>query len=43
VDAAVAATERVVIGSGVRQSKLTLPGIALASLPGAVVLSSLGR
>lgn len=43
VDAAVAATERVVIGSGVRQSKLTLPGSALASLPGAVVLPSLGR
>lgn len=43
VDAAVAATERVIIGSGVRRSKLTLPGIALASLPGAVVLDSLGR
>jgi prolyl-tRNA editing enzyme YbaK/EbsC (Cys-tRNA(Pro) deacylase) len=43
VDAAVAATERVVIGSGIRRSKLTLPGSALASLPGAVVLSSLGR
>ncbi len=43
VDAAVAATERVVIGSGIRRSKLTLPGAALASLPGAVVLESLGR
>ncbi len=43
VDAAVAATGRVVIGSGVRRSKLTLPGAALASLPGAVVLASLGR
>jgi prolyl-tRNA editing enzyme YbaK/EbsC (Cys-tRNA(Pro) deacylase) len=43
VDAAVAATERVVIGSGIRRSKLTLPGSALASLPGAVVLPSLGR
>ena len=43
VDAAVAATDRVVIGSGVRRSKLTLPGIALASLPGAIVLPSLGR
>jgi prolyl-tRNA editing enzyme YbaK/EbsC (Cys-tRNA(Pro) deacylase) len=43
VDAAVAATERVVIGSGIRRSKLTLPGAALASLPGAVVLASLGR
>jgi hypothetical protein len=39
----VAQTERVVIGSGVRRSKLTLPGAALASLPGAVVLESLGR
>ncbi|HUA43383.1 MAG TPA: YbaK/EbsC family protein [Streptosporangiaceae bacterium] len=43
VDAVVAATERVVIGSGIRRSKLTLPGAALASLPGAVVLASLGR
>jgi prolyl-tRNA editing enzyme YbaK/EbsC (Cys-tRNA(Pro) deacylase) len=43
VDAAVAQTNRVVIGSGVRRSKLTLPGAALASLPGAVVLDSLGR
>jgi prolyl-tRNA editing enzyme YbaK/EbsC (Cys-tRNA(Pro) deacylase) len=43
VDAAVAQTDRVVIGSGVRRSKLTLPGAALASLPGAVVLESLGR
>ncbi len=43
VDAAVASTARVVIGSGVRRSKLTLPGAALASLPGAVVLAGLGR
>jgi prolyl-tRNA editing enzyme YbaK/EbsC (Cys-tRNA(Pro) deacylase) len=43
VDAAVAQAGRVVIGSGVRRSKLTLPGAALASLPGAVVLESLGR
>jgi prolyl-tRNA editing enzyme YbaK/EbsC (Cys-tRNA(Pro) deacylase) len=43
VDEAVAATPRVVIGSGVRRSKLTLPGAALASLPGAVVLQGLGR
>jgi prolyl-tRNA editing enzyme YbaK/EbsC (Cys-tRNA(Pro) deacylase) len=42
VDAAVAATPRVVIGSGIRRSKLTLPGAMLASLPGAVVLTSLG-
>jgi prolyl-tRNA editing enzyme YbaK/EbsC (Cys-tRNA(Pro) deacylase) len=43
VDEAVASTYRVVIGSGVRRSKLTLPGGVLANLPGAVVLSSLGR
>lgn len=43
VDAAVAQSERVVIGSGVRRSKLTLPGAALASLPGAIVLAGLGR
>jgi prolyl-tRNA editing enzyme YbaK/EbsC (Cys-tRNA(Pro) deacylase) len=43
VDAVVAMTDRVIIGSGVRRSKLTLPGAALASLPGAVVLESLGR
>jgi len=43
VDAAVAAAPRVVIGSGIRRSKLTLPGAALASLPGALVLASLGR
>jgi prolyl-tRNA editing enzyme YbaK/EbsC (Cys-tRNA(Pro) deacylase) len=43
VDEAVAAQPRVVIGSGVRRSKLTLPGAALARLPGAVVLPGLGR
>jgi prolyl-tRNA editing enzyme YbaK/EbsC (Cys-tRNA(Pro) deacylase) len=43
VDEAVAATDRVVIGSGVRRSKLTLSGAAVASLPGAVVLAGLGR
>ncbi len=43
VDQAVAAQPRVVIGSGVRRSKLTLPGAALARLPGAVVLPGLGR
>jgi prolyl-tRNA editing enzyme YbaK/EbsC (Cys-tRNA(Pro) deacylase) len=43
VDAAVAAAPRVVIGSGVRRSKLTLPGSALARLPGAVVIDGLGR
>ncbi|MBO0836955.1 MAG: YbaK/EbsC family protein, partial [Actinobacteria bacterium] len=33
VDKAVAESDRVVIGSGIRGSKLTLPGAALASLP----------
>lgn len=43
VDEAVAAQPRVIIGSGVRRSKLTLPGTALARLPGAVVVPGLGR
>jgi prolyl-tRNA editing enzyme YbaK/EbsC (Cys-tRNA(Pro) deacylase) len=43
IDAAVAAAPRVVIGSGVRRSKLTLPGAVLAALPGAEVLDGLGR
>ena len=38
VDAAVLAAGPVVIGSGVRGSKLELPGEALADLPGALVL-----
>ena len=41
VDAAVAATPLVVIGSGVRRSKLVLPGATLAALPGAVVIEGL--
>jgi prolyl-tRNA editing enzyme YbaK/EbsC (Cys-tRNA(Pro) deacylase) len=43
IDAAVAAADRVVIGSGVRRSKISLPGAALAGLPNAVVLTGLGR
>jgi prolyl-tRNA editing enzyme YbaK/EbsC (Cys-tRNA(Pro) deacylase) len=43
VDAAVAAAERVVIGSGVRRSKLVLPGAALGRLPGARVIEGLAR
>jgi len=43
VDAAVAASGRVIIGSGVRRSKLTLPGDALGQLPGATVLTGLAR
>jgi prolyl-tRNA editing enzyme YbaK/EbsC (Cys-tRNA(Pro) deacylase) len=43
VDQAAAAQPAVVIGSGVRRSKLVLPGAALARLPGAAVLAGLGR
>jgi prolyl-tRNA editing enzyme YbaK/EbsC (Cys-tRNA(Pro) deacylase) len=43
VDAAVAAAPRVIIGSGVRRSKLTVPGAVLAGLPGAEVVDGLGR
>ena len=43
VDAAVAAADRVVIGSGVRRSKLALPGKALADIPGAAVVDGLAR
>ena len=43
IDAEVAAAPAVVVGSGVRRSKLVLPGRALAALPGAVVVDGLGR
>lgn len=43
VDAAVAATPAVVIGSGIRGSKLALPGELAARLTGAEVLENLGR
>jgi prolyl-tRNA editing enzyme YbaK/EbsC (Cys-tRNA(Pro) deacylase) len=43
VDAAVAASPSIVVGSGVRRSKLVVAGSALAALPGAVVLAGLGR
>jgi prolyl-tRNA editing enzyme YbaK/EbsC (Cys-tRNA(Pro) deacylase) len=43
VDAAVAAAPRIVVGSGVRRSKLSLPGMLLGRLPGALVLDGLGR
>lgn len=43
VDAAVAAGELLVVGSGIRGSKLAVPGAALAALPNAVVLDGLGR
>jgi prolyl-tRNA editing enzyme YbaK/EbsC (Cys-tRNA(Pro) deacylase) len=42
VDAVVAATDRVIVGSGVRRSKLLLAGALAASLPGAVVVDGLG-
>jgi prolyl-tRNA editing enzyme YbaK/EbsC (Cys-tRNA(Pro) deacylase) len=43
VDAAVAANPLVIVGSGVRRSKLVLPGDLLGRLSGAVVLEGLGR
>jgi prolyl-tRNA editing enzyme YbaK/EbsC (Cys-tRNA(Pro) deacylase) len=43
VDAAVAAAPAVVIGSGVRHSKLALPGALAARLPGAEVVDGLAR
>ncbi|WP_067480810.1 YbaK/EbsC family protein [Actinomadura hibisca] len=39
VDEAVAAAPQVVIGSGLRRSKLLVPGKALAALPGAEVVA----
>lgn len=43
VDPAVAGSPQVVVGSGLRRSKLVLPGAVLAGLPGAVVVDRLGR
>lgn len=43
VDAAVAAAPQVVIGSGLRRSKLALAGKRFADLPGTVILEGLGR
>ena len=43
LDAAVAATPRVVIGSGVRRSKLALTGDMLRRLPGVTLLEGVGR
>jgi prolyl-tRNA editing enzyme YbaK/EbsC (Cys-tRNA(Pro) deacylase) len=42
VDRAVLDAGQVVVGSGVRRSKLLVPGKALAGLPGAEVLDGLG-
>jgi prolyl-tRNA editing enzyme YbaK/EbsC (Cys-tRNA(Pro) deacylase) len=41
VDAAVAASPAVVIGSGIRGSKIVLPGAALVTLPTALVIDGL--
>jgi prolyl-tRNA editing enzyme YbaK/EbsC (Cys-tRNA(Pro) deacylase) len=41
IDAAVLATPLVVVGSGVRRSKIVLPGAALGDLPGADVVDGL--
>ena len=43
IDKAVADSEYVIIGSGIRKSKLAIPGSALASLPNAIVLEGLGQ
>jgi prolyl-tRNA editing enzyme YbaK/EbsC (Cys-tRNA(Pro) deacylase) len=43
VDATLADLPAVVIGSGIRRSKLVVPGVLLASLPGAEVTPELGR
>jgi prolyl-tRNA editing enzyme YbaK/EbsC (Cys-tRNA(Pro) deacylase) len=42
VDRAVTEQEWIVVGRGLRRSKLVLPGAALAALPGAQVLDGLG-
>jgi prolyl-tRNA editing enzyme YbaK/EbsC (Cys-tRNA(Pro) deacylase) len=42
-EAVVSSPQTIIIGSGVRRSKIALPGAALAELPNAVVLSDLGR
>jgi prolyl-tRNA editing enzyme YbaK/EbsC (Cys-tRNA(Pro) deacylase) len=43
IDTAVAEAPEVVVGSGVRHSKLFLPGELLVKLPGAEVVAELGR
>jgi prolyl-tRNA editing enzyme YbaK/EbsC (Cys-tRNA(Pro) deacylase) len=42
VDSRVAATDVVIVGSGVRRSKILLPGRLLGELPGAQVVEGLG-
>jgi len=41
IDARVPSVEAAVIGSGLRASKIVLPGAVLASLPGATVVDGL--
>src|ERR1700690_1096459 len=43
VDGAVAATDRLIIGSGIRKSKLVVSGAFLAALPNSTVLQDLGH
>ncbi|SNY63110.1 Cys-tRNA(Pro) deacylase, prolyl-tRNA editing enzyme YbaK/EbsC [Paractinoplanes atraurantiacus] len=43
VDARVAATPHVIVGSGVRHSKIAIAGPALGALPGAEVIADLAR
>ncbi|HEU5155633.1 MAG TPA: YbaK/EbsC family protein [Streptosporangiaceae bacterium] len=43
IDAAVVAEPQIVVGSGLRRSKLLVPGTALAQLPAAVVIPGMAR
>lgn len=43
LDPAVAVADQVVVGSGLRRSKLLLPGEVLAALPAAEIVDGLGR
>lgn len=43
IDAAVAASDYVVVGSGVRKSKLAVPGNFLAALPNVQIVEGLGK
>jgi hypothetical protein len=43
VDAAVLTVPAAMIGSGLRRSKIILPGSALGDLPGAEIVEGLGR
>jgi prolyl-tRNA editing enzyme YbaK/EbsC (Cys-tRNA(Pro) deacylase) len=43
LDAAVAGADVLVVGSGLRRSKLLMPGELLAALPGAEIVDGLGR